>query len=155
MKKAYKYKIDDFTFKVVTRDNKIIEINTDDYVDEVIEETSSSKEAGKQLTEYFNKERMTFDLDYTLEGTEFQKQVWNQLLQIPYGKVKSYENIAVDCNNPKACRAVGNANNKNPIMIVVPCHRVIGKDKSLRGYGGGIDLKVRLLELEGYLRSEQ
>lgn len=82
------------------------------------------------------------------EGTPFQKEVWNALLSIPYGETRSYGQIAEQVGNPKACRAVGLANNRNPIAIVIPCHRVIGADGRLVGYGGGLHIKERLLALE-------
>lgn len=98
--------------------------------------------------EYFNGQRKSFDLPLNPKGTEFQKKVWNALLNIPYGSTCSYKDIAVNIGNEKACRAVGGANNKNPIFIIIPCHRVIGKNGSLVGYGGGLDIKLKLLELE-------
>lgn len=106
--------------------------------------------AVSQLGEYFNKERKTFNLPLKLEGTDFQKKCWNALLEIPYGEVCSYEDIAERVGNKKAVRAVGGANHNNPVAIIVPCHRVIGKDGSLTGYGGGLDVKEFLLKLEGY-----
>ncbi len=101
-----------------------------------------------QLEEYMAGTRTEFDLPLKPEGTEFQKKVWNALLLIPYGETKSYKGIAVLIDNPKGCRAVGMANNRNPIPIIIPCHRVIGANGSLIGYGGGLDIKVKLLELE-------
>ena len=82
-------------------------------------------------------------------GTEFQIKVWKALTEIPYGETRSYKDIAISIGNEKACRAVGMANNKNPIPIIIPCHRVIGANKKLVGYAGGLDLKERLLDLEG------
>ena len=102
-----------------------------------------------QLDEYFNRERQGFDINYTLIGTEFQLKVWNELLNIPYGKTISYSEMAKRIGKPKASRAVGGALNKNPIPIIVPCQRVIGKDGSLTGFGGGIELKNRMLKTEG------
>ncbi len=90
-----------------------------------------------------------FDLPLEPAGTEFQKSVWVALQAIPYGETRSYGDMARQIGNPKACRAVGMANNRNPISIVIPCHRVIGADGSLVGYGGGLDLKQKLLTLEG------
>ncbi|THE09688.1 methylated-DNA--[protein]-cysteine S-methyltransferase [Bacillus timonensis] len=107
-------------------------------------------EIKKQLDEYFKGERKTFSFPIKFSGTAFQEKVWNELLQIPYGETRCYADIANAIDNPKAVRAVGQANRKNPIPIVVPCHRVIGKDKSLTGYSGTrTDLKEKLLELEG------
>lgn len=101
-----------------------------------------------QLEEYFDGRRKEFDIPIKLRGTEFQKKVWNELLKIPYGKTVSYKDISIKIGNPKACRAVGMANHNNPILIIVPCHRVINKNKKLGGYALGLDLKRRLLELE-------
>jgi methylated-DNA-[protein]-cysteine S-methyltransferase len=106
------------------------------------------QKAAAQLTEYFNKERMDFDLPLFLEGTDFQISVWNALQTIPYGETRSYKDIAAMIGNPKACRAVGMANNRNPISIIIPCHRVIGSGGNLVGYGGGLTAKQYLLELE-------
>lgn len=105
-------------------------------------------EAKKQITEYFQGERKEFRLPLKLEGTDFQKRVWKALEEIPYGETRSYEEIAEAVHSPKAFRAVGNANNKNPISIILPCHRVIGKSGKLVGYGGGLDKKEYLLDLE-------
>jgi len=102
----------------------------------------------KQLSEYIDKKRKTFDLPLDLKGTEFQMKVWKALLTIPYGRTLSYGQLAAMTGNPKASRAVGMANNRNPIPIIVPCHRVIGSDGSLTGYGGGLEIKQKLLELE-------
>lgn len=104
--------------------------------------------AEQELQEYFAGNRKAFDLPLHLEGTPFQLKVWNMLLTIPYGETRSYKEIARLTGNEKACRAVGMANNRNPVMILVPCHRVVGADGSLVGYGGGLPLKEKLLELE-------
>lgn len=102
----------------------------------------------QQILEYFNCNRKKFNFKYELRGTEFQKKVWKALCNIPYGETKSYKEIATEIGNPKACRAVGMANNKNPITIVVPCHRVIGTNGKMVGYAGGIEMKEILLNLE-------
>ena len=107
-----------------------------------------TKKAAKQLDEYFSGKRKVFDLPLDPQGTEFQRSVWRALKEIPYGETRSYKQIANAIGNPKACRAVGMANNKNPIWIIIPCHRVIGADGSLTGYGGGIKMKQKLLEIE-------
>jgi methylated-DNA-[protein]-cysteine S-methyltransferase len=112
------------------------------------QESPLIKEAAKQLDEYFNKKRKVFDLPLALNGTDFQKRVWNELQNIPYGKTRSYGELAAITGNPKACRAVGMANNRNPVPVIIPCHRVIGHDGSLTGYAGGLELKRQLLELE-------
>lgn len=114
----------------------------------VIHETALIRNAANQLQEYFKGERKVFDLPLAPPGTKFQKQVWRKLLEIPYGETKTYKDIAIAINNPKAYRAVGMANNKNPIFIVIPCHRVIGKNGMLVGYSGGLHIKDFLLNLE-------
>ena len=106
------------------------------------------EQAAEMLSEYFDGKRREFDLPLRLIGTEFQKKAWNALLAIPYGQTRSYKEQAIAVGNVKACRAVGAANGKNPISIIVPCHRVIGTDNTLVGYGGGLELKQALLELE-------
>lgn len=105
-------------------------------------------EAETQLAEYFAGARRDFHLPLAPAGTEFQRKVWAALLEIPYGETRSYGEIAAQIGNPKACRAVGMANNRNPLPILIPCHRVIGADGSLVGYGGGLNVKTVLLELE-------
>ena len=105
-------------------------------------------EAIAQLNQYFSGERKDFNLPLSLNGTEFQKKVWNALQKIPYGETDTYGGIAAKIGSPKASRAVGMSNNKNPIMIIVPCHRVIGANGSLTGYAGGLEMKKYLLDLE-------
>lgn len=105
-------------------------------------------DAGAQLLEYFAGKRRTFDLPLSTHGSEFQERVWAALGRIPYGETRSYRQIAGMVGNDQAARAVGMANNRNPILILIPCHRVIGKDGRLVGYAGGIERKRRLLELE-------
>lgn len=104
--------------------------------------------AKEQLDEYFAGERRQFDLPLELCGTPFQKQVWNSLLTIPFGQTRTYGQLADQIGNPKAVRAVGAANGKNPISIIVPCHRVIGASGKLTGFAGGLDAKKMLLQLE-------
>ncbi len=111
-------------------------------------ETALLKEAGRQLQEYFSGKRKHFSLPLAPAGTVFQHSVWNALKDIPYGETRSYGQIAGTLGNAKAGRAVGMANNKNPISIIIPCHRVIGVNGKLVGYGGGLDKKVYLLALE-------
>ena len=108
-------------------------------------------EARRQLNEYFNGERTTFDLPFALEGTAFQKQVWAALCEIGYGETMSYGELAERIGRPNAARAVGRANGTNPVSIIVPCHRVIGSNGSLVGYGWGTDRKSWLLKLENVL----
>lgn len=113
-----------------------------------LNETPLITRTAEQIKEYLAGQRMHFDLPLKTEGTEFQRKVWQALLEIPYGETRSYQQIAASVGNIKACRAVGLANNRNPIAIIIPCHRVIGKNGSLTGYGGGLEIKARLLELE-------
>jgi O-6-methylguanine DNA methyltransferase len=108
-----------------------------------------AQEAARQLQEYFAGKRRVFDLPLAFYGTPFQKAVWNALLEIPYGEVRSYQEVAAAIGRPEASRAVGAAIGANPLPIVVPCHRVMRSDGSLGGYGGGLPLKVALLRLEG------
>lgn len=105
-------------------------------------------QAEQQLAEYFAGKRQQFDLALEFYGTDFQKKVWAELLKIPFGETRSYLDIAQALDNPKAVRAVGAANGKNPISIIAPCHRVIGKNGKLVGFAGGLDVKDRLLRLE-------
>jgi methylated-DNA-[protein]-cysteine S-methyltransferase len=102
----------------------------------------------RQLEEYFAGKRREFDLPLDVQGTEFQKSVWNQLSKIPYGKTCSCRDIAKRVKNDRAVRAVGTASGRNPLSIIVPCHRVIGADGKLAGYAGGLDIKSKLLALE-------
>jgi len=102
----------------------------------------------RQLQQYFAGHRQEFDLRISPQGTPFQERVWQELCKIPYGETTSYGAIAEQIGNAKACRAVGMANSKNPIPIIIPCHRIIGKDGSLTGFGGGLTVKKQLLDLE-------
>lgn len=111
-------------------------------------ENEITKRTIKQIDEYLNGKRKVFDLPVYMDGTEYQKSVWNALIKIPYGDVRSYKEIAKKIGKEKAVRAVGSANNKNKIMIVIPCHRVIGSDGKLVGYAGGLEKKKILLEIE-------
>ena len=103
----------------------------------------------QQLQEYFDGKRRDFNLSLSPQGTEFQRQVWQQLQTIPYGKTCSYGDLAKAIERPKAVRAVGAANGQNPIPVIIPCHRVIGSNGKLTGFGGGLDVKEQLLRLEG------
>lgn len=140
----------DFSFAeitVVEEDEHIVGLYFEKQIGE-LKETKILMKAMSQLEEYFNGERKIFDLPIKLIGTEFQKKVWRALCDVPYGETRSYSDIAKAVGNKKAARAVGMANNKNPISIIIPCHRVIGADGKMVGYGGGIDKKVFLLDLE-------
>lgn len=109
---------------------------------EIIEETR------RQLDEYFRHERQAFDIPLLTAGTEFQESVWNSLMEIPYGQTITYGELATRLGKPAAVRAVANANGANAISIIIPCHRVIGSNNTLTGYGGGLEAKKFLLELE-------
>lgn len=111
--------------------------------------TAVLKKAARELEEYFAGKRRSFTFKMSPSGTDFQKKVWKALEQIPYGETRTYGEIARAIGKPKAARAVGMANNRNPLSIVVPCHRVIGSTGDLVGYGGGLSLKTKLLKLEG------
>ena len=113
------------------------------------------KDAYKQLGEYFEGRRQKFDLSLKPHGTKFQRSAWESLLSIPYGETRSYLQQAEYIQNPKAIRAIGQADSRNPIQIIIPCHRVIGKNGSLTGYAGGLERKKRLLALEHSFMPEQ
>ena len=138
----------------------ILEIKTDETAiirvdllkrNPTVRQTSTNsliREACLQFDEYFAGIRQTFDLPLSTQGTPFQQTVWKQLQEIPYGKTISYSQLAKAIHHPKACRAVGSANGKNPISIIIPCHRVIASNGSLGGYASGLDIKKQLLALE-------
>lgn len=111
-------------------------------------------EAVSQLNDYFDGKRKDFNFKMNPQGTDFQKKVWNELLKVPYGKTASYQEITNCLGDPKAIRAVANANGKNPLWIVVPCHRIIGSDGSLTGYAGGLWRKKWLLEHENPVKQQ-
>ena len=133
---------------LVEEDGALLAISTHHVYEGICQETTLIKEAHQQLSEYLKGERKSFDLPLRMKGTDFQQRVWNALLDIPYGETRSYKQIAEAIGNPKAVRAVGMANNRNPLLIVVPCHRVIGVNGKLVGYGAGIEKKEFLLRLE-------
>lgn len=114
----------------------------------VLEETPLAARCRQELDEYFSGERQSFDLPLCAKGTDFQKKVWAALCEIPYGETRTYGEVAAAVGSPKAARAVGLANNRNPIAVIVPCHRVVGSNGKLVGYAGGLDKKEFLLELE-------
>lgn len=148
MKYHYTYETVLGSVTYVEEDGALLAIYTDRSFDGIKQETPLIQEANRQINEYLRGERKTFDLPFRMQGTAFQKQVWEALLRIPYGETRSYKQIAEAIGNPKAVRAVGMANNRNPLLIVVPCHRVIGADGKLVGYGAGIEKKKFLLRLE-------
>ena len=115
----------------------------------VVGDEDGLEDAIGQLNEYFDGSRKTFDLSLDLRGTSFQRRVWDAVAAVPYGQTRSYRDVACAVGQPKAVRAVGAANGANPLPLVIPCHRIIGSSGGLHGYGGGLDVKARLLELEG------
>ena len=143
---SYETKLGSVTF--VEEDGTLLAITTHHTNEGIKQETPLINEAYRQLSEYLLGERKRFDLPLNPQGTVFQQQVWKALCDIPYGETRSYKQIAEAIGNPKAVRAVGMANNRNPLLIVVPCHRVIGANGKLVGYGAGIDKKEFLLKLE-------
>lgn len=150
MLKGYKYMLFYQDMYIIERNNRIYAITTEDIYDYLEEETDLIKKAVKQLKEYYDGLRRDFDLPLDLQGTLFQLKVWNELLKIPYGQTRTYKQIAQAIGSPKAYRAVGNANNQNRIMVVVPCHRVIGSNGQMVGYAGGIEMKEMLLAIEDF-----
>ena len=133
---------------LVEEDGALLAISTHRSWEGIVQETPLIKEAYRQLNEYLQGNRKTFDLPLRMKGTDFQVNVWKALCDIPYGETRSYKQIAEAIGNPKAVRAVGMANNKNPLLVVVPCHRVIGANGKLVGYAAGIEKKEFLLKLE-------
>lgn len=126
-------------------------MNAKQPLDAKLYETETIKETFNQLCEYFRGDRKEFDIPLNPSGTDFQQTVWSELLNIPYGKTRTYKDISKELGDEKAVRATGNACNKNPIPIIIPCHRVLGSDGSLTGYAGGTEIKQKLLKLEGCL----
>ncbi len=139
-------------YKIVYHDDFVIAVSRlTGAVDDYGTKTSLTDEVYSQLEDYFSGKRKAFDFSYKLIGSDFQKRVWQQLCRIPYGETRTYKDIALAIGKPNASRAVGMANNKNPLGIVVPCHRVIGSNGKLVGYAGGLDIKRKLLRIEGVL----
>jgi methylated-DNA-[protein]-cysteine S-methyltransferase len=142
---------------LLASENKLLEIRfnssieNDEFADDVEEKCDLPifHDTEVQLDEYFRGKRDSFSIPMILDGTEFQQKVWKQLQSIPFGETISYQELAERVGDKKKARAVGNANGKNPIPIIIPCHRVIAKDGSLGGFGGGLPIKRHLLELEG------
>lgn len=143
---TYETMLGDVTF--VEEDGALLAISMQSDHGGIVQETPLIKDAFRQLSEYLIGERKEFDLPIRMRGTEFQKRVWTALLDIPYGETRSYKQIAEAIGNPKGVRAVGMANNRNQLLIVIPCHRVIGASGSLVGYGEGLEMKEFLLRLE-------
>jgi methylated-DNA-[protein]-cysteine S-methyltransferase len=138
-------------FLPVPPDREEIERRAAAHGDRLIWDRERSAPVAAQLAQYFAKERKDFDLPLAPRGSEFQRRVWEELSRIPYGATLSYAELAHRVGRPGAARAVGRANGTNPIPVIIPCHRVIGADGSLTGYGGGMPLKKALLILEGVL----
>jgi len=147
---SIKYKSPFGIITIQEKDGAISRVELPNAEPDISENSSELLEfARRQFSEYFTGRRKTFDLPLNFDGcTDFMKFVYLELLKIPYGETVSYKQIAERIDCPKGFRAVGLANNKNPLPIIVPCHRVIGSDGSLVGYAGGLDLKMKLLELE-------
>ena len=134
--------------KIGWENDRVISIRCTDEVDACNTSSPVSDLAAVQLAEYFAGKRSSFTFPIDPKGTAFQQSVWNALGRIPYGKVVTYKEIAAAIGNPSAARAVGMACNRNPIWIAIPCHRVIGSNRKLTGYAGGMDMKQQLLQLE-------
>ena len=143
---SYETELGSVTF--VEEDGTLLAISTHRTFTATVMETTLIKEAYRQFSEYLTGERKSFDLPFKLTGTDFQNRVWKALCEIPYGETRSYKQIAEAIGNPKAVRAVGMANNRNPLLVLVPCHRVIGSNRQLVGYAAGLDKKQFLLHLE-------
>lgn len=154
MKKAYIYDTKIGRILIAQEQNAITELSIyggqSDFPETEYEfgETGLIREAAQQLSEYLEGARKDFSVPLSPNGTFFQKKVWEALREIPYGETRSYKQIAQRIGNEKACRAVGMANHNNPIMCIIPCHRVIGTDGSLVGYAGGLPVKEQLLKME-------
>jgi len=127
---------------------KFVDNHSNPPSDAVKQETPLIKKASEQLTAYFSGRLTVFNLPVEVQGTDFQKRVWEVLCAIPYGETRTYKQIAHAVGCPKGARAVGMANNRNPVAIIIPCHRVIGADGSLTGYASGLPNKEKLLQLE-------
>ena len=143
-----KYQFENISLYLVATETHLINIQFTQPQKALLQTTELLSMAIIQLDEYFQGKRTTFSLPFKLTGTPFQLAVWKELQNIPYGQTTSYKEIAQKINKPKAYRAVGMANNKNPLPIIIPCHRVIGSNGKLIGYAGGLKLKNYLLELE-------
>ena len=150
-----KYQFENISLYLVATETHLINIQFTQPQKALLQTTELLSMATIQLDEYFQGKRTTFSLPFKLTGTPFQLAVWKELQNIPYGKTTSYKEITQKINKPKAYRAVGMANNKNPLPIIIPCHRVIGSDGRLTGYAGGTARKLALLQLEGVDCKEQ
>ncbi|MCI9281043.1 MAG: methylated-DNA--[protein]-cysteine S-methyltransferase [Bacilli bacterium] len=148
MKYYFKTKINNYFFTIVEEDNFITYITLDDLeIDGLNKKTALIAKTKVELEEYFKGFRTRFDIPIKLNGTKFQNMVWQEMLNIPYGRVLSYGELAKKVDNPKAVRAIGSVCHNNKILIIVPCHRVVAKN-SIGGFGCGVEMKIKLLELE-------
>ena len=147
MEKSY-YKSPIGILEIICENNKLVSLKLVDCCEKSNVETDFIKDLKNQLDEYFSGKRTTFNININPKGTDFQKLVWKELQNIPYGKTKSYSEIAAAAGNKNAQRAVGNACNKNPIMIIIPCHRVVSKNNNIGGYAYGSKIKQKLLNVE-------
>ncbi len=154
MNNSYIFKSPIGLLKIEEEDSKIIGLSLQQKETNLVQSQKFTQhsdllyEAYHQLNEYFLEKRKRFELPINCKGTMFQQAVWKELQNIPYGETRSYEDIALAVHNPKAARAIGQANNKNPILIIVPCHRVIHKNGDITGFGCGTKIKKYLLDLE-------
>ena len=147
MEKSY-YKSTIGILEIICENGKLVSLKLVDYCEKSNIETDFIKDIKKQLDEYFLGKRTIFNIKINPKGTDFQKLVWSELQNIPYGEIKSYSEIAAVAGNKNAQRAVGNACNKNPIMIIIPCHRVVSKNNNIGGYAYGRSIKQKLLNIE-------
>ena len=147
MEKSY-YKSPIGILEIICENSKLVSLKLVDCCEKTTVETNFIKDIKKQLDEYFLGKRTIFNIKINPAGTDFQKLVWKELQNIPYGKTKSYSEVAESIGNKNTQRAVGNACNKNPIMIIIPCHRVVSKNNNLGGYAYGSIIKQKLLNVE-------
>ena len=148
MTNKFYYKSPIGVLEIELKNDIVLGLKVVESCDNVSEVTGYFAQVAKQLDEYFAGKRTKFELNISPRGTEFQKKVWAELLKIPYGKTKSYQEIAEAIGKPNAQRAVGSACNKNPILLIIPCHRVVSKSGKLTGFACGVDRKEQLLKLE-------
>lgn len=147
----FRYRIAHYLFTIGEEEGKIVLISKQIEKAKGIKlETKLIKQTKKELEEYFRGNRKEFDIPCKFTGTPYQNKVWKKMQNIPYGKTITYQELAKECGNEKASRAIGNACHHNKILIIVPCHRVVAKN-GLGGFGAGIDMKIKLLEMEGVL----
>ena len=139
---------ENISLEIITENDKLKRIEFVKSYKETTGDDSFQKEIKKELLEYFEGKRKEFDIPLEVEGTEFQKKVWTEMAKIPFGETMSYGELAEKIGCPKGARAVGLACNKNKIPIIIPCHRVVGKNGNLIGFAGGLDVKAQLLKLE-------